>query len=199
MSFILLSLGVACRLEIQQGHYQCFGLECIINMCASKILKIYALGLLCSHCWSTICKNTCLLHSLQLCLLSRLMYFAIIIYVIYFLMLPWEWFVSELFCTLILLLSFKFSLVAPSDREYFDVRNQARNASCGIEDPTDIQCWLLFIRLWHPCFPITFRERQLGSLRRACWTLRLKKGELWSFVVHWKVFNPYLFTEVVLF
>lgn len=165
MSFILLSLRAACRQGIQQGHYQCFGLECIINMRASRVLKIYALGL-CSHCWSSVCKNTWLLHSLQLCLLSRLAYFAIIIYVICFLMLPWECFVSELFCSLILLFSFKFSVVAPSDRGYFDVRNQARNASCETTVPSDIQCWLLFIRLWHPCFPITFRERQLGSLRK---------------------------------
>ena len=165
MSFILLALGDARRLQIQQGHCQRFGPECIINMCASRILKLSALGLLCSHCWSTICKNTWLLHSLQLCSLWRVVYFAIIIYVIYFLMLPGECFVPELFCTFVLLLSFKFSLIAQSGRVYFYLRSQASNGSCRITDPTDARCWLLCIRSWHPYFPIAYRERQLGSLR----------------------------------
>lgn len=70
-----------------------------------------------------------------------MVYFAIIIYVTNFLMLPWECFLPELFCALILLLFFKFSLVAQSDREYFDLRNQASSGSCGITGPSDIQCY----------------------------------------------------------
>lgn len=66
-----------------------------------------------------------------------MVYFAIIIYVIYFLMLPGERFVPELFYTLILLPAFKFSLVAQSGREYFDLRSHASSGSCGITDSTD--------------------------------------------------------------
>lgn len=60
---------------------------------------------------------------------------------------------------------------------------------------------LLCISFWHPYLPITYRERQLGSFteRNVCWRLRLKQRQLWSFGVSWKVFNPYIFTEIVLF
>lgn len=152
MSFILLALGDAHRLQIQQGHCQRFGPECIINMCASKILKMSALSLLCSHWWSTICKNTWLLRSLQLCFLWRMVYFAIIIYVIYFLMLPGECFVPELFYALVLLLSFKFSLVAQSGKEHFDLRSWTSSGSWEIMNSADntvltimykaLTCWL---------------------------------------------------------
>lgn len=66
-----------------------------------------------------------------------MVYFAIIIYVIYFLVLPEECFVPELFCTLVLLLSFKFSLLAQSGREHFDLRSQASSASWEIMDSAD--------------------------------------------------------------
>lgn len=66
-----------------------------------------------------------------------MVYFAIIIYVIYFLVLPGECFVPELFCTLVLLLSFKFSLLAQSGREHFDLRSQASGASWEIMDSAD--------------------------------------------------------------
>lgn len=157
MSFIFLVLGDARRLQKQQGHCQCFGAECIINMCASKILKMPALSLLCSHWWSTICKNTWLLRSLQLCFLWRMVYFAIIIYVIYFLMLQGECFVPELFCTLVLLLSFKFSLVAQSGREHFDLRSQG--GSWEIMDSADNTVLTILSKVLI-CFLLHFLQRK---------------------------------------
>lgn len=65
------------------------------------------------------------------------------------------------YSVLMLLLSFKFSLVAQSGREYFDLRSQASSGWCGITSLIT-WCWLLCIRRSNSFLPHYLQRKTAG-------------------------------------